>query len=70
MRYYLEESRLAVAREDERHLMYRWDWIAEDWVYDVELVGKVKLGNGWWDEVPESEAMDAIENRTVPVVGT
>lgn len=70
MKYYLEESRLAVAIEDSDGLMYRYDWHSGEWVYDVELVRKIKLGDGWWDEVPESEALDAIANRTVPIAGS
>lgn len=67
MRYYLKEGGRAVAREEEHWRMFRWDWAAEDWVEDVELVRKIKLGDAWWDEVSESEAMDAIANRAVPV---
>lgn len=69
MRYYLKDNRLAVAREDARGLIYRYDWKSGEWVLDLDLIADIKLGEEWWDEVSESEAMHAVASRTVPVAG-
>lgn len=63
MRYYLKEGRRAVAREDEKGHLYRWDWSQGAWVHDIDLIRKIKLGDDWWDEVPEAEALKVIEER-------
>jgi hypothetical protein len=43
---YREESFLAIAREDECGYIYRWSWAAKEWVHDVKLTRKIKLGDG------------------------